>query len=66
MGIASAIIKHIFTLEEFNSYILEVADTNIGALKLYEKLGYKEIHRKKQIFGKQIGVNYLIYMKHTK
>jgi ribosomal protein S18 acetylase RimI-like enzyme len=43
-----------------------VADTNIGALKLYEKLGYKEIHRKKQIFGKQIGVNYLIYMEHTK
>jgi ribosomal protein S18 acetylase RimI-like enzyme len=45
---------------------LEVADTNTNAFELYKKLGYKEIYRKKQIFGKYIGINYLVYMKHTK
>jgi ribosomal protein S18 acetylase RimI-like enzyme len=66
MGVASAIINHIFTFPEYNSYILEVADTNATALRLYEKLGFKEVYRKRLRFGKQIGINYLLYMKRTK
>ena len=61
-GVASAILQHLFTLPEYDRYILEVADTNTGALALYEKLGYREVYRKKQPFGKHVGVNYLIYM----
>ncbi|MDR1894847.1 MAG: GNAT family N-acetyltransferase [Spirochaetales bacterium] len=65
-GIASAIMRHLWTFPEYNEYILEVADTNIPAVKLYEKLGYKEIYRKKQKFSKYAGINYLIYMKYSK
>jgi ribosomal protein S18 acetylase RimI-like enzyme len=43
-----------------------VADTNTNAMKLYEKLNFKEAYRKKQAFGKYIGINYLIYMKRNK
>jgi ribosomal protein S18 acetylase RimI-like enzyme len=62
-GVATEIMNYIFTLPEYNKYILEVADTNTNALKLYEKLGYKEVYRKKQKFSKYIGINYLIYMQ---
>jgi ribosomal protein S18 acetylase RimI-like enzyme len=65
-GIATAIMRHLYTFPEYNEYILEVADTNISAVKLYEKLGYKEIYRKKQKFSKYVGINYLVYMKYSK
>jgi ribosomal protein S18 acetylase RimI-like enzyme len=63
MGVASAIMEYIFALPGYNSYILEVADTNINAYKLYEKLGFKEVYRKKLKFSKKTGINYLVYMK---
>ena len=51
-------------LSEYKHYFLEVADTNMNALKLYEKLGFKEVYRKKVMPGS--GINYLIYMKYSK
>ncbi|MDR0642609.1 MAG: GNAT family N-acetyltransferase [Treponema sp.] len=66
MGVATAIMNHIFTLPGYSKYILEAADTNTGALQLYRKLGYKEVCRKKQGFSKFSGINYLVYMKYTK
>jgi ribosomal protein S18 acetylase RimI-like enzyme len=65
-GVASAIMNYLFTLPEYDRYILEVADTNTNALALYEKMGYREAYRKKQPFGKYIGLNYLIYMTYCK
>jgi ribosomal protein S18 acetylase RimI-like enzyme len=61
-GIASTIMEHIFSLSVYKKYILEVADTNERAFRLYEKLGYREVHRIKQRYAKTIGINYLIYM----
>jgi ribosomal protein S18 acetylase RimI-like enzyme len=61
-GIASAIMEHIFLLGVYEKYILEVADTNEQAFRLYKKLGYEEVHRIKQRYAKTIGINYLIYM----
>jgi ribosomal protein S18 acetylase RimI-like enzyme len=61
-GIASSIMEYIFSLGAYDKYILEVADTNEQALRLYEKLGYREVHRIKQKFAKSIGINHLIYM----
>jgi ribosomal protein S18 acetylase RimI-like enzyme len=63
MGIATAIMAHIFSLKLYEKYILEVADTNEKAFGLYKKLGYKEVHRIKQKFSKIIGINYLVYME---
>ena len=65
-GVASSILNHILRFPEYHDYLLEVADTNIYALRLYEKLGFKEVYRKKQMFGKYIGINYLLYMKRLK
>jgi ribosomal protein S18 acetylase RimI-like enzyme len=62
MGIATEIMKYIFSLKLYENYILEVADTNDQAFNLYGKIGYKEVHRVKQKYAKKIGINYLIYM----
>jgi ribosomal protein S18 acetylase RimI-like enzyme len=62
MGIASKIMEYIFSLRLYEKYILEVADTNEKAFNLYQKLGYKEVHRIKQKYAKTIGINYLVYM----
>jgi ribosomal protein S18 acetylase RimI-like enzyme len=62
MGIATEIMEYIFSLKLYEKYILEVADTNERAFNLYEKLGYKEVHRIKQRYAKSIGINYLVYM----
>ncbi|MDR0387751.1 MAG: GNAT family N-acetyltransferase [Treponema sp.] len=61
-GIASSIMEYIFLLDTYKKYILEVADTNEQAFRLYKKLGYKEVHRIKQKYAKSIGINYLVYM----
>jgi ribosomal protein S18 acetylase RimI-like enzyme len=65
-GVASEIMNYLHSFPEYDEYILEVADTNMPAVKLYEKMGYKEVYRKKQRFSKYIGINYLIYMKYSK
>jgi ribosomal protein S18 acetylase RimI-like enzyme len=62
MGIATEIMEYIFSLKLYEKYILEVADTNEKAFNLYKKLGYKEVHRIKQRYSKNIGINYLVYM----
>ncbi|MDR2743183.1 MAG: GNAT family N-acetyltransferase [Treponema sp.] len=61
-GIATTIMEYIFSLNTYEKYILEVADTNERAYNLYEKLGYREIYKIKQKFSKMIGINYLVYM----
>jgi ribosomal protein S18 acetylase RimI-like enzyme len=65
-GIASGLINGIIKMTEYNEYILEVADTNYNALKLYEKLGFKEFKRIEHKYKKQSGINYLAYMKYKK
>ncbi len=65
-GVASAIIAHFFGFPQFREYVLEVADTNTGAVKLYEKLGFREFTRVKMKNPKQSGVNHLVYMKCAK
>lgn len=63
---ATAIINYIFNFPQYNEFVLEVADTNINAVKLYQKLDFKEFKRKKQKHSKISGVNYLLYMKKEK
>jgi ribosomal protein S18 acetylase RimI-like enzyme len=62
-GVATEIMEHIFSLKLYEKYILEVADTNERAFKLYEKMGYREVHRIKQKYAKKTGINYLVYME---
>jgi len=63
-GVASAIIEHIVKASPFSAYILEVADTNLPAVKLYEKFGFREFMRTPEPHSKRSGINYLVYMKY--
>jgi ribosomal protein S18 acetylase RimI-like enzyme len=62
-GIATEMMKFILNERSYDEYILEVADTNHTAKKIYEKLGFKEFERKKEKLAKIKGVNYRIFMK---
>ncbi len=65
-GAASEIITHIFKTTPYTNYVLEVADTNLNAVSLYTKLGFKEFKRVEEKHSKASGINYLVYMKHIK
>lgn len=65
-GVASSIIEYFFALSEYKEYVLEVADTNANAVRLYERLGFKEFMRVEMKNKKQSGVNHLLYMRFLK
>jgi len=46
-GIATSIMEYIFALNMYEKYVLEVFDTNENAIKLYKKLGFKEVSTQK-------------------
>ncbi|MGP0587394.1 GNAT family N-acetyltransferase [Paenibacillus timonensis] len=63
-GVASLLNNELISRLGYEDYILEVVDTNIAAIRLYEKLGYVEFRRKPQRwFRKQSGFNARIYMR---
>ncbi|UOE53668.1 GNAT family N-acetyltransferase [Cytobacillus oceanisediminis] len=64
--VATELLKTIMDSTSYDEYVLEVADTNTNAIKLYEKLGFAEFLRIPQKHSKRSGVNNLVYMKHVK
>ena len=64
-GVATAILTHLHALPEYSDQVLEVKDTNTGAVELYKKMGYREIHRKKFRWAKRAGFEYFLYMKRS-
>lgn len=65
-GVATQLMNHVFEKLSYTSYVLDVADTNTKAIRLYEKLGYQEFKRMPAKFPKQMGFNYSVYMKKSK
>ena len=65
-GVAGAIITYFFSLPGYSEYVLEAADTNENAVRLYEKLGFREFSRVEMKHKKQSGINFLLYMKYAK
>lgn len=65
-GVASALLRHIFSETSYRAYVLEVADTNTPAVRLYEKLGFREFLRVPNKYSKQSGINAFIYMRYEK
>jgi len=61
-GVATAILSHLLALPEYKRYVLEVKDTNSGAVALYEKMGFAEVHRKKFRWAKYADFDYFVYM----
>ncbi|MDR0382293.1 MAG: GNAT family N-acetyltransferase [Oscillospiraceae bacterium] len=62
-GVAFALIEHVMKTCGYVEYVLEVADTNTVAIRLYERLGFKEFHRVPEKHPKQSGLNNYVYMK---
>lgn len=60
-GIASALMEHIQTLP-YDRLLLEVADTNTGAVRLYERLGYHEVSRRTARLPWITGHRYALYL----
>ncbi len=48
--IASCLLNHAFQTLDAKSSLLEVRESNKGAIALYEGLGYYEIHRRKKYY----------------
>ncbi|WP_026908133.1 GNAT family N-acetyltransferase [Paucisalibacillus globulus] len=68
-GAASQIFHYIKENKPYNQYVIEeVADTNIPAMKLYEKWGFKEYKRKPipEKIAKRNGINNLLSLKYVK
>lgn len=64
-GIAHNLLKHAMESTPFTEYVLEVIDDNIGAIKLYEKLGFEIFQKVLDKNSKQSGINAFLYMKRT-
>lgn len=68
-GAASQLIQYIIDNTPFKEYFIEdVADTNIPAMRLYKKLGFKEFKRKamSRAMAKKNGINYLVSLNYVK
>jgi len=60
-GAAFGLLEHVMDAMPYTEYVLEVADTNISAIRLYEKLGFNEF---KRITGPRGGsFKYFVYMR---
>jgi ribosomal protein S18 acetylase RimI-like enzyme len=66
-GVASELINHICSLPQYREFlILNVVDTNIQAVRLYERLGFTEFRRVEKHYPKRVGINaYLSFRKKT-
>ncbi|MDD2493530.1 MAG: GNAT family N-acetyltransferase [Bacilli bacterium] len=62
-GVATTLLHYVLTNLPIKHYLLEVVDTNKSAIRIYEKAGFKETHRKKTNFPKLKGFNEKIYME---
>ena len=50
-GIATKLMEYMFENERYNKIMLEVNENNLQALKLYNKLGFKEISLRDRYYG---------------
>jgi ribosomal protein S18 acetylase RimI-like enzyme len=62
-GVAGGLLEHIMAVTEYSEYVLEVADTNENAVRLYERLGFKEFMRVPEKNPKRSKLNFYVYMR---
>jgi len=62
-GIGYRLLSHILNTLPHSSFMLEVADTNPVAIRLYERLGFREF--KRVAASKRSGANAFIYMRYS-
>lgn len=65
-GVASAITENILETAPYKRLVLEVADTNTAAIRLYTKFGFTEFKRIAEPSSEQTGINYRIFMEYIR
>lgn len=55
-GIATSLMNEMMNSEEYNRIMLEVNENNHEALKLYNKLGFKEISLRDRYYGEDTAI----------
>jgi ribosomal protein S18 acetylase RimI-like enzyme len=63
-GVATALLTHLLALPQYDEYVLaEISDVNTAALRLYDKLGFREFQRTKVRHTRKTGINYYISLR---
>ncbi|ANA82769.1 N-acetyltransferase [Paenibacillus glucanolyticus] len=65
-GVSTALMKHVMKELPYRRYVLEVANSNEAGLRLYPKLGFREIERKPEGHSEDSGFHERIYMEWSK
>lgn len=55
-GIATSLMKEMFNKEDYNRIMLEVNEHNEEAIRLYNKLGFKEISLRDRYYGEDTAI----------
>lgn len=61
-GVCTKLFRHVMENLPYRQFVLDVADTNDAAYRLYKKLGFSEFKRKDEKYPKLKGLNQRIYM----
>jgi ribosomal protein S18 acetylase RimI-like enzyme len=61
-GVCTELFRYVMEKLPYGQFILEVADTNQTAYRLYKSLGFSEFKRKNEKYSKLKGLNQRIYM----
>ena len=63
-GIATALLQKILSSGLYQDYILDVVNTNTGAFRCYEKMGFRPFRQVPEKHSRQKGFDCKIYMKY--
>ena len=55
-GIATSLMNEMINNEEYNRIMLEVNENNTEAIRLYNKLGFKEINLRERYYGEDTAI----------
>lgn len=63
-GVARAVLTHLLELPNYREYVIDgVADTNVAALRVYERLGFTEFRRHSVWHTRFTGINYYVSLR---
>ncbi|MDT5185808.1 MAG: hypothetical protein QOI29_3966, partial [Mycobacterium sp.] len=65
-GIATRLVEGVITQTRYTDFELEVTDVNMPARECYRKIGFVDVRRKKEKFGRIKGFRERIYMHYTR
>lgn len=55
-GVATALMEEMIKTEDYSRIMLEVNETNDEAMRLYSKLGFKEISLRERYYGEDTAI----------